>query len=368
MLAPFAVKGVGLFLPVPIDDGMLFQFNPSTGPSPPGMLLYEASSENSRLREEVRQSDLAGEDLMRRVTSLEGCLKRNTKSLCELCAAVFPRLGADRTNYGKLCDLVTAAEEMRYIDTLLVSAKKELERQAICNAEVVRKGSAMLLAARRLKAKRHRMNYGSYRWRKNRKNADRHRFIKPNAPPEVADAAFGIWQAIKCDKRHGPSELQVRSTLDELNRLAYGGTYFSQDLYKHFQRVFKFSAVRLARCSDMSTHGCSLSTMREIRLHSPDYKKYGRGIFPSASAIGAKMRILSKLGREKLGLVVSNGGLTMSCDYAKVICTLAHQFKWVDIEGQEANRVLIKVRWPFVWGCTHSTSHTGKHGRASHSC
>ena len=95
---------------------------------------------------------------MRRVTSLEGCLKRNTKSLCELCAAVFPRLGADRTNYGKLCDLVTAAEEMRYIDTLLVSAKKELERQAICNAEVVRKGRAMLLAARRLKAKRQRMH------------------------------------------------------------------------------------------------------------------------------------------------------------------------------------------------------------------
>jgi hypothetical protein len=48
---------------------------------------------------------------------------------------------------------------MRYIDTRLVSAKRELERQAICNAEVVCKGSAMLLAARRLKSKRQRMHY-----------------------------------------------------------------------------------------------------------------------------------------------------------------------------------------------------------------
>jgi hypothetical protein len=54
-------------------------------------------------------------------------------------------------------------------------------------------------------------------------------------------------------------------------------------------------------------------------------------IMPSSSAIAAKMQVLTKIGREELGLVVTNGGLTMSCDYAKVLCKLAHRLKWTEI-------------------------------------
>jgi hypothetical protein len=53
--------------------------------------------------------------------------------------------------------------------------------------------------------------------------------------------------------------------------------------------------------------------------------------------------VLTKTGREELGLVVTNGGLTMSCGYAKVLCKLAHRFKWTDIIGTEANKIYLKA-------------------------
>jgi hypothetical protein len=165
------VRGQGVFTPYELEANIIYSFSRSSAEPPTGMLVYEAGGSASLLSAEIVRKDLAAGEMARSLESAQQCLQQVTTWLCDLAVAHQPhRTVRNRLDTRELLSPQTAEGELRYILTLVAESNSHM-------AGVLASGSAELAvlkaAARKNRACRSRMHYGSYNWQERVKNVNR---------------------------------------------------------------------------------------------------------------------------------------------------------------------------------------------------